>query len=205
MALRDDEDSLAGAAVVALAVAVAAAKKIKDDAPLARWVQEIETLPAWRDSPATWRQAFLRLRAPHRLPTDSELKRRTMAQTFFNRVCFVVGDATQPGLEMQARHRQLMQAGMFAGVLFSLSDSTEKIDAAIKAAVAERAAHANSKRRKVEAMRAVRTKFDTWQKARGQHPEWKTYKDFGRWAEETHGLDAATVARKAGRWAKEAH
>lgn len=205
--LPDDADFIAASAVAALAIAVTGAQRVKDDPVLAAWVREIGELPSWRDDADAWARRLHTIQAKYAHPSDAELAGRTIEQSLFNRVRSCARDAVF-SRDPRARHFSLSMASIAAGSLLGVvSGATAQtvIEAAVSAALAERAAHANSNRGKVKAMREVRDVFLAWQKAPGQRPEWRSYKDFGRWAEETYELDAATVARKAGEWAKGAH
>jgi len=203
--LPDDADFVAASAVAALAIAVTAGARVKGDAILADWVREIGDLPSWRDDANAWTRRLCAIQSKYGLPSDAELANRTIEQSLFNRVRSSACDAVRLRGQ-RSRHFHLSMASIAAGSLLGIASgagSQAAIEAGISAALGERARGMNSKRKKVVAMSETRAQFDAWQKDPGKYPTWRTYKDFGRWAEETHRLDAATVARKAGQWAKE--
>lgn len=131
----DDKDSLSVSAVAALSVAVGAAKRIKDDSGLAAWVAELENLPVWRDSPAEWLQQLARMRHPYKLPSPDALATRTDAQRALNRVCLHVEGAANPNTGTATRHRELVTAGIFSGLLGGLAYANESEQQAIQDAV----------------------------------------------------------------------
>lgn len=201
--LPDDADFLAATAVVALEIAAVAGDRIEGDPVLAEWVREIRGLPRWRDDAEEWKRKLYAIRKKYGRPSDAELAQRTKEQALFARVRSMALDAAMSG-DSRARHFYQALATLSAGALLALSlnrADMEQFDSAVAAALSKNAAFANSKRTKVQAMKEVRAMFDEWQKDRGAK-DWRTFKDFGRWAEDTHGLDAAYVARKAGRWAR---
>lgn len=202
--LPDDADFLSASAVAALAIAVSAGSRIEGDSTLTEWVREVGELPSWRDDERRWALGLRDIQAKYNLPSDAELASRTIEQSLFNRVRSSALDAVS-SRDPRARHFHLSMASISAGSLLGIAygpGAQAAIDAAVSRELADRASHANSKRQKVKAMDEVRAAFNAWRAEPGKQPTWHTFKDFGRWAEGEHGLDAATVARKAGRWAK---
>ena len=202
--LPDDADFLAAIAASALDIAASAGDRIKGDPILAERVREIRGLPRWRDDAEEWKRKLYAIREKYGRLSDAELAQRTKEQALFARVVEGALDVALSG-DSRARHAHLALATLSAGALLALSlnpAGMEQFDSALAAALSRNAALANSKRTKVQAMKEVRAMFDEWQKDRGAKKDWHTFKDFGRWAEDTHGLDAAYVARKAGRWAR---
>lgn len=203
--LADDADFIAASAVGALAIAMNAGNRVEGDSILTEWVREVGQLPSWRDDAGAWTRGLYAIQKKYNLPSDAELSSRTIEQSLFNRVRSSALDAVMSG-DMRARHFHLSMASIAAGSLLGIAHgpgAQAAIDVAVAAALSGNAGRANSKRKKVLAMNEVREKFNDWQKEPGKYPEWRFYKDFGRWAEDSHGLDAASVARKAGRWARE--
>lgn len=131
--LPDDADFLAASAVAALAIAVSAGSRVKDDLILADWVREIGELPSWRDDARAWKRGLHVIQAKYNLPTDAELAARTIEQSLFNRVRSSALDAVL-SQEPRARHFHLSMASIAAGSLFSISLGAGA-QAAIEAAV----------------------------------------------------------------------
>lgn len=201
--LPDDTDFLAASAVAALAIAVKAGSQIKGDPTIIAWTGEVGELPSWRDDAHAWVRGLSVIQQKYNLPSDDELSSRTIEQALFNRVRSSALNAVLSG-DQRARHFHLSMASIAAGSLLSGSSNARPqaavIEKAVAAALSENASKMNLARKKVQAMSIVKAKFDEWRKGPGKYPNWRTYKDFGRWAEDEHGLDAAYVARKAGRW-----
>lgn len=131
--LPDDADFLAASAVGALAIAVTAAKRIKDDSTLIAWVREIGELPSWRENAHEWARGLRLIQANYNLPSESELSARTIEQSLFNRVRSSALDAATSG-DMRARYFHLSMASIAAGSLLSASVGAGA-QAAIEAAI----------------------------------------------------------------------
>lgn len=134
MALHDDEDSLGAAAAAALAAAINAAKRIKNDDGLAARIAELEGLPSWRGSPNKWLEILARTRIRHRAESAKDFEAKSLAEKAFNRVCWNVEVAGNSGNPIETRHRELLSAGIFCGLLFRETVAESAIADAVEAA-----------------------------------------------------------------------
>ena len=134
MKLENADDSLSQAAAGAFEIACNAARKIENDPGLAEWLRELESLPAWRDDPQQWLVQLRRIRGKYRLPNAAEIASRTSAQAAFNRVCWYAETAATTGNPAATRQRELLQAGIFSGLLLAAAHGAIGADDAISAA-----------------------------------------------------------------------
>jgi len=134
MKLEKADDLLSATAAAAFEIARNAARKIDNDPGLAEWLHELESLPAWRDDPRQWLVQLRNVRGKYRLPSEAEIANRTPAQAAFNRVCWNVETAAVTGNSAATRHRELLQAGIFSGLLLAAAHGAIGAEDAINAA-----------------------------------------------------------------------
>lgn len=163
-------DSLAAAASVALQLAVQSARRAAPGAVPARLLEALERLPAASASVAGWLAELRTTAQPYALPSDSEAATRSEALTYLLRVMTHAEAAASEAWEATTRHRNLLQAGIFAGVLARLVHDEASIDARIEAVVSEKASKASKSRAKIKAVEAARTFFDEWKAGFHSYP-----------------------------------
>lgn len=143
-----DFDSLSAAASAALAISITSAHRVDGDSSLSACLAELERLPQWRDDSGAWRSGLSAFLNPFRSASDEELARRSPALSWLLRVCHSVEDACAPTWGAETRHRSLLQAGMYTGILARLVHDEEEANKRLLAALTGRAKHAAAARHK---------------------------------------------------------
>lgn len=143
----DGLGSLGAAASAALAIAINGARGAAPGSVPSDFLGALESLPAWRDDPRQWRANLHMALQPHRLPSDEDLASRSEVMAFLLRVCSYALTVVNSS-DDATRHRNLLQASLFAGALWRMAHTSGDADALAKAAITANSIKAANARHK---------------------------------------------------------